>query len=428
MDQTSTQKLINETLEEIKDINNLSDEDKAKIDAAYDNLINTSNISENDIETKKDTNEEVIVPEVVYDENNSLSSEKVLVEHNPITGDQTVIESGISIDDIINRQLDALEGFDDKDFNVFSKDELFKKLLNSLTIQSKSNDENEVLASIILRRINGENFDIYNALPDSMKREVDSITAKAASKASEVGANPKQLISRILIDDIIKQFKAEMTGGTFDIDTMLSGFDKNMEKIQDEMSTEVGKMMLSLDEERKLEIDEAIKRCEEQGKYEAKEKLLKMKNCIDDSFTLEKFSEACKNIKIKRGDLKKPDRVFNTFNFKYENHKNNINNIKDCIFFLSRHLPNYTNTHKLMLCLAFCKYCLNFSPDDIEEHTFMYYFIRNIIVLDRINPKGAIYETMDEGGKKFYDTFTKNLSICMDNLIKRNPEVANETY
>ena len=62
---------------------------------------------------------------------------------------------------------------------------------------------------------------------------------------------------------------------------------------------------------------------------------------------------------------------------------------------------------------------MNFSPDNIEDHTFMYYFIRNIILIDRINPKGKLYETMDEKSKKFYDGFIENLKKCISNLNDR---------
>ena len=408
-----------------KEISELTpDTDEEKINEVYDKFIESSNIA-----PTEDRSEENFT-EVKLEENVSenLNSEDVLVSHNPVTGEQTVVESGISIKDIVDKQLESLNGLDYSELQNLDRETLLKK---ALEFSSKSDNSNEsILANLMVRRMNGENFNPYDEFPEEMKREVDSIVSKTAANASKarINSNPQVVISKMLLDQMIAEFKNSMVGQTMDLDTMLSGFDKELEKTSNEMASEVGHMMLSLDEQRKAEIDAAIKRCEEQGKDEAKIKLLKMKDVIDETFTLEKFSEACKDIKIKRGDLKKPDRVFDSFNFKYENHKNNINNIKDCRFFLSRHLPNYTDTHKLMLCLAFCKYCLNFSPDDIEQHTFMYYFIRNIIILDRLNPKGAVYETMDEPSKKFYDSFTEKLSICMDNLIKRNEEVASEKY
>ena len=61
------------------------------------------------------------------------------------------------------------------------------------------------------------------------------------------------------------------------------------------------------------------------------------------------------------------------------------------------------------------------NPDNINEHTFMYYFIRNIITIDRLNPKGRLYEGMDERSKHFYDTFITALRAALANLLERNP-------
>ena len=33
------------------------------------------------------------------------------------------------------------------------------------------------------------------------------------------------------------------------------------------------------------------------------------------------------------------------------------------------------------MAILFCKYCANMRPANLEEHTFMYYFIANIISL-----------------------------------------------
>ena len=51
----------------------------------------------------------------------------------------------------------------------------------------------------------------------------------------------------------------------------------------------------------------------------------------------------------------------------------------------------------------------------------MYYFIRNIITIDRLNPKGRLYEGMDERSKHFYDTFITALRAALTNLLERNP-------
>ena len=91
-----------------------------------------------------------------------------------------------------------------------------------------------------------------------------------------------------------------------------------------------------------------------------------------------------------------------------------------CLNVIIRHLTEFTKDQAMMICLAYCKYCCNMNPDNMAEHTFMYYFIRNIIAIDRINPRGRAYHSINAKDKTFYDTFVANLRECMNNLLERN--------
>ena len=66
------------------------------------------------------------------------------------------------------------------------------------------------------------------------------------------------------------------------------------------------------------------------------------------------------------------------------------------------------------------------NPDNMNEHTFMYYFIRNIIAIDHLNPKGRLYEGMDDRSKQFYDNFVARLKEALNAIISRNPSFSNE--
>jgi hypothetical protein len=58
------------------------------------------------------------------------------------------------------------------------------------------------------------------------------------------------------------------------------------------------------------------------------------------------------------------------------------------------------------------------SPDNIVDHTFMYYFIRNIYLLDSLNPRGGLYESLQGKEKEFYDSFVSAIRIAIDNMKK----------
>lgn len=354
----------------------------------------------------------------------ATNGETLMQTYNPDTGEVATQSNSAEIaEKIAIRHLDnLLGGTDSVDNSVIT--EVLKEMG-----ASGSNDPSSAIASIIIRRMNGENFDIYNEMPEDYKRQINMIysdvsqKAKMANSRRAPGVISKNAIATMMIDDMINDIKKSINSQV-DLDTILSGFDQDVKKMQEEMSTELGGMMMSFDEERKAEIDAAIKRCEESGKTDAVEKLEAMKETIDDAFDLTKFIEFCKTCKIRNIEIKEPDkRVFYSFNAKYEKHKYTINDIRSCPSILDRHMIDYTHTQNLALCEAFCKYCQNMSPNNMNEHTFMYYFIRNIIAIDRLNPKGRLYEGMDERSKTFYNRFIYNLKQAANNLIERNPNL-----
>ena len=376
-------------------------------------------------ETPSDTPENVTSNVKIDATSSEFESREVMTSYDPTTGEQTVVDGSESLaEKIAERHLENLING-----GAPVSDEVIKEMLAEIGNGSKN--ASTAMASLIARRMSGEDFDVYEAMPDEYKRQVNMIQADAVDKASRRGIKASNVYSRkviaaMMLDEMIADFKKSINT-QIDLDTILSGFDKDVKKISDEFSTELGGMMMSFDEERKAEIDAAIKRCEESGKTEAIEKLKAMRDTIDDAYNLDKFIEFCKTCKIKNIEAKEPDkRVFTYFNSKYEKHRYTINDIRSCPSILDRHLTEYNHIQNTLLCVAFCKYCQNMSPDNMNEHTFMYYFIRNIIAIDRLNPKGRLYEGMDDRSKQFYDKFVAQLKAAMEAIIARNPNFSNE--
>lgn len=403
--------------------------DNETIDKLYDNMIETAdNISNNktmsteDMETLKKIDNELKSfsdsQQVVSAPFDNIKGEKAMIKYNPNTGEIAVADTKESINSLSEKHWDAFNNINSELTLDGINEDILKNILNDKEVR----DLNEVttMISLISRKLKGEKIlNSYFELPKSYRDDVDSIANSVQNSNIDNTFKSKKYIADMFLDQIVNEYK-NANNASMDLDTMLAGFDKELEKFIDKSYNELGSMMISFDDERKAEINAAIKRCEDEGKTESIEKLQSIKDNIDKAYSLTEFIEACKKIKIKNSEIADPKKVFNSFNFKYENHKNVINDISQCSAILDRHLPEYSYKNKLMLCIAFCKYCLNFSPDNMAEHTFMYYFIRNIIMIDRLNPKGNIYESMDERSKVFYDEFTSNLSKCMNNLIERN--------
>lgn len=350
------------------------------------------------------------------------NEEKVMVSYDPSNGEQKVLENTEELAmKIAGQHLNNLNNFDSKAVTS----DIIKEVIASKELTGEENDEATQLSAMIARRMAGENFNAYAEGSKGFKEQVDRVYIDLLMSGNLKGgrgnlAMNKRVIARMMLDDMISEFKKD-SATQLDIDTILSGFDEDVKKMKEEMSTELGGMMMSFDEERKLEIDAAIKRCTEDGKTEAVENLKKIRDNLDSAYDLTDFIEFCKKCKIKNYEVKEPKRVFDYFNGKYMNHKLVINDIRSCPDILDRHLTEYTHDQNMILCMAFCKYCLNMHPDRMEEHTFMYYFIRNIIAIDRLNPKGNIYESMDERSKTFYDGFVAHLRSALSNVLERNP-------
>ena len=379
-----------------------------KVDEAYDNFLTFAE------------NVKVVVDEeenIKYADIKNLNDTKQPISatgiYDPITGDIAVDSANTDTKTLSDLHFNRFTGKEDISFTI---DDIKNILPRTLGSEIDNLNDINILNNIIKRKINGEKIS-YDELPNFLKESALDIVRRSSDDGPALAflGNKTRLnyAANLLIGELAEEWKKK--NAYIDLDTMLAGFDKELQKFQTDASKEFGNILMSFDEERKKEIDAAIARCKAEGKSEAIEKLEKIKNIIDEAYNLTDFSEFCKHVKIKKFDLEKPKKIFLSFNAKYLKHNNNINDIQYCPIVLNRHIIGDEKSN-MKLCLAFCKYCMNYSPDNIEEHSFMYYFIKNIILLDRINPKGLSYDSLDEKSKNFYDGFLNNLKRCILNL------------
>ena len=382
-----------------------------KVDEAYDNFLTFAE------------NVKVVVDEeenTKYTDIKNLNDTKQPISatgiYDPITGDIAVDSANIDTKTLSDLHFNRFTGEEDISFTI---DDIKNILPRTLGSEIDNLNDINILNNIIKRKINGEKIS-YDELPNFLKESALDIVRRSSDDGPALaflGSKTRlNYAANLLIGELAEEWKKK--NAYIDLDTMLAGFDKELQKFQTDTSKELGNILMSFDEERKKEIDAAIARCKAEGKSEAIEKLEKIKNIIDEAYNLTDFSEFCKHVKIKKFDLEKPKKIFLSFNAKYLKHNNNINDIQYCPIVLDRHIIGDEKSN-MKLCLAFCKYCMNYSPDNIEEHSFMYYFIKNIILLDRINPKGLSYDSLDEKSKNFYDGFLNNLKRCILNLNNR---------
>lgn len=391
------------------------------IDKEYENLLNATPESAPKILENVDNFEEPVnaMNTISEDEKKEESKpQKVLGSYNPATGNYNVIDTETSIEEIQQKNLENFDAMINDETPDLNAD--LNKFLDSCKDRIPEADAASKIAYLMANRIAGNNIDYYSNMPKFMQNTVSQIMANANTVG--VPSNRilhKNQVAKMLIDEYVEEYK-KSSQKTVDLDTLFSGFTKDAANIADDMATQIGDLMLSFDDERKDQINNAITVAKSNGNDVMVKNLEAIRDNIDKAFNLDEFKEFCKHCKIKTIEMKKPNRVYDSFIHKYETNDAIINDIRTCPDVIIRHLTEFTKDQAMMICLAYCKYCCNMNPDNMAEHTFMYYFIRNIIAIDRINPRGRAYHSISAKDKVFYDTFVANLRECMNNLLERN--------
>ena len=359
-----------------------------------------------------------------FDNLDNLSDEEINEKYDKLMSLSTIDQSELSDEEMD----DIEEAYDNpiklKDLEVFKKvddvniDEITSDEINVDESQVKAmlsdNDINDIedilkITELISRRIKGEQFNPYPLFPDKIKQQIN---AQLATLGQASDRHSRSMISNMILDQMVEEYKSR---NTMDLDDEFLKLGEDAKKLVRETSVEMSELYLELDSARREAIKESIQKAQDNGDFEAVKKFKDIEKALDESIDLTEFAEYCKTVKIKKFDMEKPSRVYDIIYNKYRDHKNVINDIAQCPNILDKHIKD-NHEKNLKVCLAFCKYCANKSPDDIKDHTFMYYFIRNIIMLDRMNPNGEDYDSMKQDASQYYLRVINALKNCMTNI------------
>lgn len=265
------------------------------------------------------------------------------------------------------------------------------------------------ITDLLRRRLNGEKFNPYHLFPEKIQHDIN---AQLVSMGQASDRHSRAMISNMILDQMAEEYKSR---NTMDLDDVFLKLGEDAKKLVQEASVEMSDLYLELYSSRKEAIQESINKATENNDLEAVKKFKEIDEAMEESIDLNKFAEYCKTVKIKKFDMEKPSRIYDIIFNKYRDHKNNINDISYCPKILDKHIKD-NHEGNLKVCLAFCKYCANMSPDNISEHTFMYFFIRNIIMLDRMNPNGENTDTMKQESYQYYNRVINGLKKCISNI------------
>lgn len=130
---------------------------------------------------------------------------------------------------------------------------------------------------------------------------------------------------------------------------------------------------------------------------------------MHESYNLDKFKEAVCKLKVKGFDLEKPEKLVRDFDAKYINSKYNIQSLRTIFPVLVKKV-GLSHEDAILFGVLLCKYCQNFRPTNLGQHTFMYYLIINILTLAMQGEESE----MNEMSKKLIDSIKEVVKIRRD--------------
>lgn len=340
----------------------------------------------------------------IYNTDTGISTP--LISDGEIDPDYITDDEDIDVDGIIKSMIEGSSVTEVNLTNFLSN----KKMDHNLSVTDIAQ-----LAELIndhLNKVPIKNY--YDRLPSSFKSMIIQQTGRGFVDKQLMNGLAKSLVDELAMDYALSDSSA-------DLDKAIMEINKAGKELQEDLGKLSSGMHVSLVTKNIETMKKNKEKLIEEGKTDLAEELqIKVIDPMEETITLSKFKEFCKTVKIKKYDLERPDKVFKTFNTKYFNHKKNINDINSCPKVLAEHFKDHVEDNGIYkVCIAFCKYCLNFSPDDAIQHNFMYYFIKNIQIMNLICPRGIIIENNDnlsDESLKFYLAFRDNIRECIENI------------
>lgn len=308
-----------------------------------------------------------------------LMEGEVLMEINAKTGENKIIGSAsevlsnntVTVDNII-------DGTDEELLDsVTIKEETYSKL-NELGM---SEEDAIILTKLITRRLNKEKFSIYKELPNSIKNMVRSMCGSN-------NINQLQACSEMVLDQFISELKIEQE---------FIDFQKTLKKEMD-IPNLVDMYGEYLKESMEVKLIEKANQIQETDPEKAKI-LLEISAAYSDSYTfarqLKAFANNDKECRRLDKEVKKYNRYCTEFNYKYKDTKFKINDIKLMEPTLRRVFEDSVyNSYIKEFIILFCRICRNLDANNVVEHSFMYYTIKNILSLDYLDIHSDMYSTI----------------------------------
>lgn len=286
-------------------------------------------------------------------------------------------------------------------------------LKKSYDVESIDNESIVKIKDLMIKRRSGERIKYADMPEDFKKRIMETICGQGNTPYVGNKEVRNQMAEAIIDNTIMEVMQNEMNKVCVDLGNSVNNY----------MTKQLGGMInSSRAQQHKIMIEQLpllASKIEKENPQKA-DVLIKISDAYKQAYSLEDmFNSFCKGKpKIKRIDIEKIQKLYYEFNSKYDKSKWVIRDVAMLAPILDRNLNRKFNMDDILTFIAvFIKYTTmnNMTPDNIWDHTFMYYVVFNIASLDIYTKT----EGLADEDSKFYEGFIANINKFFDVIEER---------
>lgn len=308
-----------------------------------------------------------------------------MVEIDPYSGekklspDQSMIfkEPAVGIEDVV-------DGTD-----IVTLSEISEENMKSTLSDMNMTDEDALMLIKAIKKDDDGGTVKIDELPFAVQQMVSELRGTG-------GEYGMKLPTKSVIKDLLGYFKTQLK-----MDQEIINFQDLLEK-ELQLPDMVAEYSLETDELMEKKLIELGEKHKEQDPDKARE-LFNISAAYTDAINFKTIIDAInfkdKNTKKLSRELARFNKYIRDFNFKYENNtKFTIDSLNNVLKVLKRNTGYDEDTCKMFLIL-FCRITQNMKPEDVVQHTYMYYTLKRIMCLDIIHKDSKLYESIIENLK-----------------------------
>lgn len=398
----------------------------SNVEEVYKNLLNSAELSKEDVAkmTEDDVDKLLKASDDFLNKNENLkvisqlpSNNGVAINENPIDGEDVLVNVKVNpvtgekyvMDHSNNNTTEEEKDFISETFEEmlenpdYNPDNVADIILPENIIKTNASDkfasfnEEDMLKFIELIKTYqaGDTNNLFNRLPETLQKEITK------SYFENGGGVDLKYYKKMFAKNIVDSFILESS-----IDKIQIDFQDELKKCMDDIGEEI-KEYYSDEVQNRIKKLRKVSDTIKDTEPDKSKTLLDIAGMIEESYELNtlKNTLSTRFFKIKPFELEKPEKIFKEFNYKYTNSLYNIHNISMVPPILRNHFSEdeISDDQIMKFVIIFCKYTQNMKPTNVVEHSFMYYFIMNIISLSVFN----------HAETEFYDNLLKNIKECI---------------